>query len=205
MHRALSSTLLLFCFSGASLAAEKDAERAAAKLITPVAERSIERGLQWLSLQQHDNGGFGSGPFRGNVAVGSLAGMAMMSGGSTPGRGPYGGQLNRCHRLSSGQHPTQRIHRGPRRQPRPDVRPRLRHHVPGRVLRHVAPARAARKTGQSRENHRQLSEQTGRLALPAGSGRCRHLGHRVRNHGPARPATPASSSPTRRSTARSTT
>ena len=96
MHRVLSSTLLLFCFSGASLAAEKDAERAAAKLITPAAERSIERGLQWLSLQQHDDGGFGSGPFRGNVAVGSLAGMAMMSGGSAPGRGLYGGQLNRA-------------------------------------------------------------------------------------------------------------
>ncbi len=82
--------------TGVSATAEKDAERSAAKLITPAAERAIELGLKWLSSQQHDDGGFGSGPFRGNVAVSALSGMAMMSGGSTPGRGPYGGPLNRC-------------------------------------------------------------------------------------------------------------
>jgi len=54
----------------------------------PAAQRSIERGLKWLAAGQHDDGGFGSGPLRGNVAVSALAGMAMMSGGSTPGRGP---------------------------------------------------------------------------------------------------------------------
>ena len=30
------------------------------------------------------------------MAVCALAGMAMMAGGSTPGRGPYGAQVNRC-------------------------------------------------------------------------------------------------------------
>ena len=39
---------------------------------------------------------FGHGQFRGNAAVTALAGMAMMAGGSTPGRGPFGRQVNRC-------------------------------------------------------------------------------------------------------------
>ena len=76
--------------------AEKDLELAAAKLITPAAERSIERGLKWLANQQHEDGGFGTGTLRGNAAVCGLSGMAMMAGGSTPGRGPYGAQVNRC-------------------------------------------------------------------------------------------------------------
>lgn len=88
--------LLSSYFDGIATAAEKDLEKSAAKLITPAAERSIERGLKWLAAQQHDNGGFGSGPLRGNAAVCSLAGMAMMAGGSTPGRGPYGGHVNCC-------------------------------------------------------------------------------------------------------------
>ena len=96
MHRAIRYSLVLFCFSAAAEAAEKDPEKSAAKLITPAAERSIERGLKWLGSQQHEDGGFGDGAFRGNVAVCGLAGMAMMSGGSAPGRGPYGGQVNRC-------------------------------------------------------------------------------------------------------------
>ncbi|MEN6449124.1 MAG: prenyltransferase/squalene oxidase repeat-containing protein, partial [Thermoguttaceae bacterium] len=42
------------------------------------------------------DGSFGTGMYRGNVAVSALCGMAMMCGGSTPGRGPYGGNVNRC-------------------------------------------------------------------------------------------------------------
>jgi hypothetical protein len=75
---------------------EKDDERSAAKLITPPAERSIDLGLKWLASVQRDDGGIGSGPTRGNVAVCGLSGMAMIAGGSTPGRGPYGKSLNRC-------------------------------------------------------------------------------------------------------------
>ena len=82
--------------SSSAAGAEPDAEQSAAKLITPAAQRSIERGLKWLAAGQHDDGGFGSGPLRGNVAVSALAGMAMMSDGSTPGRGPYGGPVSRC-------------------------------------------------------------------------------------------------------------
>ncbi len=94
MPRSLCLTLqILLC--SFSTAVAKDPERSAGRFITPAAERSIERGLKWLVGRQHDDGGFGSGPLRGNVAVCSLAGMAMMSGGSTPGRGPYGEQVAR--------------------------------------------------------------------------------------------------------------
>jgi hypothetical protein len=69
-------------------------EKAAAKLVTPAAERAIERGLAFLARRQNVDGTFGSGNYRGNVGVVSLAGMAMMAGGSTPGRGPQGQKVS---------------------------------------------------------------------------------------------------------------
>lgn len=64
--------------------------------IAPAARRSIDRGLKWLAAGQHDDGSFGEGQYRGNAAVCALAGMAMVSDGSTPGRGPYGDRLRCC-------------------------------------------------------------------------------------------------------------
>ena len=92
----LQCLVVLSVFASALAAEEADPEKSAAKWITPAADKAIDRGLKWLADQQHDDGSFGSGPGRGNVAVCGLAGMALMSGGSTPGRGPYGGQVNRC-------------------------------------------------------------------------------------------------------------
>ena len=98
----MSSRFLILClvssavFSSAFAAEEADAEKSAAKWVTPAADKAIDRGLKWLAEQQHEDGSFGSGPARGNVAVCGLAGMAFMSGGSTPGRGTYGAQVNRC-------------------------------------------------------------------------------------------------------------
>lgn len=64
-------------------------------MIAP-AEKAIQRGLAYLASRQHPDGSFGSGPYRGNVAVCGLVGMALLASGSTPARGPYGAQLNRC-------------------------------------------------------------------------------------------------------------
>jgi len=72
-----------------------DHEQNAAKLITPEADKAIERGLAYLAARQHDDGSFGSGGYSRNVAVGSLCGMAFMSAGSTPGRGPYGDKVEK--------------------------------------------------------------------------------------------------------------
>jgi hypothetical protein len=80
----------------AAYAQEPDQEKAAAKWITPAAEKSIAQGLRWLAERQHEDGSFGNGPVRGNVAVCGLAGMAFVSGGSTPGRGTYGANVDKC-------------------------------------------------------------------------------------------------------------
>jgi hypothetical protein len=69
---------------------------AAGQMITPVADRAIQRGLDWLASRQNDDGAFGSGSSYGqNVGVCALAGLAFMSEGSTPGRGRYGANVDR--------------------------------------------------------------------------------------------------------------
>ena len=60
------------------------------------ADRSIQNGLAWLARSQQPDGSFGSGTYRGNIAVTSLAGLAFMAGGSSPGRGPYGAQVDKA-------------------------------------------------------------------------------------------------------------
>jgi len=77
-------------------AQEADPEKTAAELVTPAAQKAIERSLAFLTERQHDDGGFGSGGYSRNVAVCGLAGLAYMSAGSTPGRGQCGKQVARC-------------------------------------------------------------------------------------------------------------
>lgn len=77
-------------------AEEASPEKEAASLITPATDRTIKQGLDFLAAQQHADGSYGSGGYRGNVAITALAGMAFLSSGSTPGRGPYGNNVSRC-------------------------------------------------------------------------------------------------------------
>jgi hypothetical protein len=69
-------------------------ERTATQMITPAVDRAVTRALAWLGRRQHDDGSFGTGTYHGNTAVTSLVGMAFLSSGSTPGRGPYGRHVN---------------------------------------------------------------------------------------------------------------
>lgn len=75
--------------------------------ITAAAERSINRGLQFLSKRQERNGAYIDGIGRKvnntylahpgfHVGVTGLVGMAFLSNGSTPNRGPYGKQVAGC-------------------------------------------------------------------------------------------------------------
>ncbi|NQU21199.1 MAG: terpene cyclase/mutase family protein [Candidatus Nealsonbacteria bacterium] len=91
---ALGLAVVVLCADRAD-AQEDDPEKTAVEMMKP-AERSVERGLTWLASRQQNDGSFGSGAYRGNVAVTSLAGMAMMTGGSTPGRGPHGAEVSRA-------------------------------------------------------------------------------------------------------------
>ena len=74
----------------------RDVERSASALVTPATQKSIDRGLDWLASRQQEDGSFGATGYSRNVAVVSLAGMAFLASGDTPGRGKYGTHIDRC-------------------------------------------------------------------------------------------------------------
>ncbi|MCG8449294.1 MAG: terpene cyclase/mutase family protein [Pirellulales bacterium] len=65
-------------------------------LLTPEANEAIQRGLSFLAERQLEDGSFGASGYPRNVGVCSLAGMAFLASGSTPGRGPHAPQIDRC-------------------------------------------------------------------------------------------------------------
>ncbi len=65
-------------------------------LINTQTAQAIRGGLDFLASRQIEEGCFGGDGYPRNVAVVSLAGLAFMAHGSTPGRGPYGRQINLC-------------------------------------------------------------------------------------------------------------
>ena len=62
------------------------------------AQAAVDRGLAYLVANQSGDGSFPDNRLgtRGNVAVTSLAGLALMAGGSQPGRGRYAKQVGRA-------------------------------------------------------------------------------------------------------------
>jgi len=89
-------TLLSVAAPAARSQQNDDHEQTAGQLITRETDRAIDRGLAYLAARQHDDGSFGSGGYSRNVAVCALSGMAFMSAGSTPNRGPYGKEVEAC-------------------------------------------------------------------------------------------------------------
>src|SRR5438552_10264349 len=65
-------------------------------MITAAAQEAINMGLAYLAREQQADGSFGTGQHRGNVAITSLCGLAMMAGGHQPGRGRYGNAVTRA-------------------------------------------------------------------------------------------------------------
>jgi len=65
------------------------------RFYTEQTKESVAKGLTWLAQQQRENGSFESiSRFGGNPGVAGLCGLAFLSSGSTPGRGPYGKVLD---------------------------------------------------------------------------------------------------------------
>ena len=66
--------------------------------ITPTQEKAIEKGLAWLAKQQGMNGSWGADGSRGQytMAMTGLAGLAFLSAGHTPNKGPYGKNVARA-------------------------------------------------------------------------------------------------------------
>jgi hypothetical protein len=59
-------------------------------MITRKTDEAIQRGLAYLNARRERDGSFGTGAYRGNVAITSLAAMAFMCAGHQPNRGAYG-------------------------------------------------------------------------------------------------------------------
>jgi hypothetical protein len=97
------SGLGLLGAAGTALAFPGDFEREAMPdgsqardMVTPECERAIARGLEYLANTQGREGEWGTGGYTANVAVTSVAALAMMAGGSLPGRGKYGNHIRRA-------------------------------------------------------------------------------------------------------------
>ncbi len=70
------------------------------ELVTAETEAAIQQSLEWLARQQDpQTGAFGTQPeFSRSVGLTALAGLAMLSSGSTPEAGPYRDELRQCTR-----------------------------------------------------------------------------------------------------------
>jgi hypothetical protein len=73
-----------------------DIPEGTAELMTRDTDKTIKNGLVWLARNQNADGSYGAGTYRGNIAVTSLAALAFMASGSSPGRGPYGSQIDKA-------------------------------------------------------------------------------------------------------------
>lgn len=74
---------------------DKATEQVAAEMMQP-ALKAIDRGLSYLAARQTEEGSFGAGGMGRNPAVVALGGMALLSSGSAPDRGPYGKEIERA-------------------------------------------------------------------------------------------------------------
>jgi hypothetical protein len=72
-------------------------------MITQRTQEAIDRGLAYLARSQNQDGSFGTGQHRGNIAITSLAGLAFMAGGHQPGRGRYGRVVTQALRFVLGK------------------------------------------------------------------------------------------------------
>ena len=82
--------------SGFAEARRGDIPEGTLEMMTPATDRAIQSGLAWLARSQNADGSFGSGTYRGNIAVTSVAALAFMSAGSSPGRGPFGTPIDKA-------------------------------------------------------------------------------------------------------------
>ena len=121
------------------------------EMMTPETDEAIKNGLAWLAGSQNSDGSYGTAAYRGNIAVTSLAGLAFMSSGSSPGRGPYGSQIDKALAYVMRNTSSTGLYRRSRDvNARADVFARVRHAVPGGSLRDDSPARDPRETAKGR-------------------------------------------------------
>lgn len=100
---AMVMVLLLFAVTVKPVSAQREidpSEPTPDELIDAETQRAIDRGLAFLARRQlnsgREKGSFGRSGYAGGVAVCGLGGLAFMCGGSTPGEGPYGKNVDMC-------------------------------------------------------------------------------------------------------------
>jgi prenyltransferase beta subunit len=94
--RLTAATLMSIFLVRTSMAQDSRAlADTAAPDFSAAARPAVEKGLKFLASRQLDDGSFSTSGYGQNAAVCALAGMAWLSGGSTPGRGPYGEEVTR--------------------------------------------------------------------------------------------------------------
>ena len=91
----LISFVTSFCLGCAALG-QQSGELPQKKLVSQETREAVQKGLKYLADRQLDDGSFGTSGYSRNVAVCALAGLAFQASGSTPRRGPYAANINRC-------------------------------------------------------------------------------------------------------------
>ncbi|MEM9478663.1 MAG: prenyltransferase/squalene oxidase repeat-containing protein [Verrucomicrobiota bacterium] len=87
--------------TGASVASAKVGEVLVRdEWMTDEVKRSVELGMKYLASRQikagKEKGSFNGGGYSASVGISSLAGLAFMSAGNTPGIGVYGKEVENC-------------------------------------------------------------------------------------------------------------
>jgi hypothetical protein len=82
------------------------------KLITPATRKAIESGLKFLSDAQHADGSYGTGPYKGNVGVTSLAGLVFFAAGHQPDDSPRGKIISKAVEFILSQENRSGVHPG---------------------------------------------------------------------------------------------
>ncbi len=100
MNRTILASLAIVSTLGAPAMAQDEPVRGAQNNaledeITPELDVAVQRGMAHLALSQEEDGSFSGGRFGKNVAITSLACLALMADGHVPGRGEYGDIIDR--------------------------------------------------------------------------------------------------------------
>ena len=98
MCRVLVACGLVVLSAATPVLAQLDPEPLGPPEVTPTAERAMKRALQYLAKNQSTDGSYGMDRYDRNTyptAISSMVGLAFLSSGSTPTRGPYAIQIRR--------------------------------------------------------------------------------------------------------------